>query len=111
MMPNDSDRLAELLRADRARAFAPGFADRVLARVAHDRAAHDRAAANVTQVLPRQVARVLPAVLAASLVLAAVNYWRGGTAGSPLAGAIGLPSVTVASALTLSSTADAETLP
>ena len=88
------DELEPLLRAARADAFAPGFADRVLRRVGERQ--------DVSTVLARQFVRLVPAVLAASLALAATNWWHArDSAASPLAGAIGLPGATVAAALTL----------
>lgn len=98
-MPDDNE-ISTMLAESRATAFAPGFADRVMRRVSAERRA--------ALVLPRQAARVLPAVLAASLVLAAVNVFRAGeSTASPLVRALGLPNVSVASALTL----DAEVQP
>jgi hypothetical protein len=74
--------------------FAPGFADRVADRIAR--------APEASLVLPAHVRRVVPLVAAASLVLAATNWWSARDSGvSPIAAAIGLPSVTVADALTI----------
>ncbi len=119
-MPPDD--IESLLRAARTERFAPGFADRVATRLADERRAAERgaetgrgvpsltAARPLSGSLSRQGLRLVPAVLAASLVIGAVNWWHaresdaeyGGAAASPLAGAIGLSRVTVASALTVS---------
>ena len=67
---NDDD-LLELLRAhDSAAAprFATGFTDRVMRRV------HEPVTPSFDSVLARQAQRVLPALAAASLLLAAWNY-------------------------------------
>ena len=86
--------VAALVASTRADAFAPGFADRVAERVARAR--------EIPIVLPGQVRRLVPLVAAASLVLAATNWWSARDSGaSPIAAAIGLPSVTVADALTI----------
>lgn len=67
---NDDD-LHDFLRAPECAAaphFAPGFADRVMRRV------HEEAVPTFDLLLVRHARRVLPALAAASLVLAAWNY-------------------------------------
>ena len=96
----DDRELERLLREDSAPRFDAGFADRVMARVAADRAAR-RAAPPLDLVLWRQFRRVVPIAAAASLVLGALNWWAArDTGASPLAGAAGLPPVTLAAAFT-----------
>jgi len=82
-----------LLRDAAPTAFAPGFAGRVHARLRAER----------EDVLPRALERhfirIVPLAAAASLLLAAFNWWGArGAASSALDAALNLPPVTVASA-------------
>lgn len=98
-LPVSVRNLAAVVASARVDRFAPGFADRVAQRLARD------AAAAPPLVLPRHVRRVVPLVAAASLALAATNWWSARDAGgSALARALGIPVATVADALTLSNT-------
>jgi len=93
-----TDRLASLVKDAAPTAFAPGFEDRVRARLAAER----------TQAVPRALehyfVRIVPLAAAAALMLAAYNWWgERGTGDSLLDAALKLPQVSVASAYSASS--------
>ena len=72
--------------------FAPGFADRVMARVGDDERA--RSTLTLDGALAGHVRRVLPSLLAASLVLALWNSRSvRGQAPSPIGAVLGVASV------------------
>lgn len=85
-------RLEAALRAAAPDRFEPGFAARVAARVAGDRASFG-------DVLQRQFVRIVPIVAAASLMLGAYNWWSTrGSSASALDAVLRLPHVTIAEA-------------
>lgn len=90
--------VASMLQASRADRFAPGFADRVMARM------EVRGAAPVLR-LERSLGRtflwVAPMALAATLVLAVLNMRSTGS--TSLEGALGLPKVTLSAVYQLDS--------
>lgn len=87
------DALAALVRQSAPPAFDAGFAERVVSRLAASREP------SLSAALERQVRRVVPAVAAASLMLAAYNWWGArASAASPLEAALNLPSVTLSAA-------------
>jgi hypothetical protein len=90
--PTD-DALASLIRDSAPASFAPGFAGRVAERVRVE------GTLSLADALERQVKRVLPVVAAASLVLAAYNWWSArGSSSSPLDAALNLPRATLSAA-------------
>jgi len=105
-MTDDNDAVEALVRESAARAFDAGFSDRLAARL---RATTD---ASVSDALERQVRRVVPLVAAASLMLAAYNWWGGReSASSALEAALNLPRVSLSSAYSTSTLVDASNLP
>jgi hypothetical protein len=85
--------LAALVESAAPARFDAGFADRVDARL---RASRD---SGLSVALERQFRRVVPLVAAASLILAAYNWWGArGLASSPLDAALNLPGVTLSAA-------------
>ena len=103
MTEHDSEQVLRQLLADaippEERHFANGFAERVVQRIAAERATPD-VASSMERVLSRQTRRLLPALIAASLALTAWNWWSvRDTADSPLAAALGLQPVTLAAAV------------
>jgi hypothetical protein len=89
--PDDS--LDALVRSAAPTSFAPGFSDRVTARLRAD------GNLSLTDALERQVRRVVPIVAAASLLLAAYNWWEArGSSSSALDAALNLPRVTLSAA-------------
>ena len=93
-----TDALARLLRDASPSGFEHGFADRVQSRLLAER----------TQTLPRALEhyfiRVVPLAAAATLILAAYNWWGArDTSSSVLDAALNLPQVSVASAYSSSS--------
>lgn len=97
-----ADELRALLRDARTSSFAPGFADRVMARM--ERAAAEPAPVLVLERrLQRYFVWLAPAALAATLLLGFLNMRASGR--SDVGGAIGLPQVTLASAYSLEATA------
>ena len=87
------DALESLIRSAAPASFAAGFSDRVTARVRAE------GGASLSRALERQVRRVVPIVAAASLVLAAYNWWNArGSSASALDAALNLPSVTLSAA-------------
>ena len=87
------DALESLVHSAAPTSFESGFSDRVIARL---RAGGDL---SLSDALERQVRRVLPLVAAASLVLAAFNWWEArGSSSSALDAALNLPRVTLSAA-------------
>ncbi|QJR36813.1 hypothetical protein [Gemmatimonas groenlandica] len=83
-------------------AFAPGFADRVMARRAATRAAGDSSTDSSTDALQYVFVRLAPLAAAAVLVLSTVNLMNASGRGQPILDRLfGLPTVTLASAYTL----------
>jgi hypothetical protein len=98
------DSLALLVRSAAPVAFEPGFAERVLARLDAERNE------SFSVVFERQFRRVVPLLAAASLLLAAYNWWGArATAGSAIDAALNLPRVSIATAYTASSLLEAAT--
>lgn len=92
------DPLESLLRDAAPAAFAPGFGERVRARVAAERAQA------LPHALEKHFLRIVPLAAAAALLLAAYNWWGArGTTASALDAALNLPQVTIASAYSSSS--------
>jgi len=89
----DNDPLAGIVRASRAEHFEPGFSDRVIARLSANREPE------LSTVLERHFLKIVPIAAAASLMLAAYNWWGAHeTASSPIEAVLNLPQVTLASA-------------
>src|SRR5262249_12311694 len=96
--PSPTDPLASLVRDATPRAFTPGFAERVRARVAAE------SAQALPHALERHFVRIVPLLAAASLMLAVYNWWSAReTAASAFDAALNLPQVSVASAYASSS--------
>jgi hypothetical protein len=98
---NQLPRIEAVLRAQRADAFAPGFSDRVMARLAR--------APRLTlgTSMQRYFAWMTPALVAAILLLAVLNMRAAGQTG--VGAALGLPQVSVAVAYALDAgTTDSE---
>jgi hypothetical protein len=94
--PHD-DPLASLIRAAAPEQFDAGFTDRVVARVRTEREP------SLSLALERQFRRVVPIAAAASLILAAYNWWGArGSEASALEAALNLPRVSLASAYSAS---------
>jgi len=90
---SSDDALESLVRSAAPTGFAPGFSERVAARLRAD------GSLSLSEALERQVRRVLPFVAAASLVLAAYNWWSArGSSASALDAALNLPRVTLSAA-------------
>lgn len=91
------DAVAALVRQSAPVAFDAGFSERVMSRLAASREL------SLSAALERQVRKVVPIVAAASLMLAAYNWWGAReSAGSPLEAALNLPSVTLSAAYSTS---------
>lgn len=89
---------ARVIRLARPTAFAPGFRDRVVARLIAEREQ------SISRALERQFLRIVPLAAAAALLLAAYNIWGArGTAASPLEAVLNLPEVTLATAYSATS--------
>ena len=87
-------RLGALLRASRADAFDPGFADRVMRRLASEGAAAGADA--MADLLAHWFARLAPLAAAAAVLLAVANVARAGDERRTLVdAALGLPAVTL----------------
>jgi hypothetical protein len=85
--------IASLVRGAAPTRFADGFAARVLARV------HARRESSLVHALERQFMRIVPLAAAATVLLAAYNWWGAHeTAASALDAALDLPRVTLSSA-------------
>jgi hypothetical protein len=101
--PSSDDPLATLVRAAAPRGFDAGFSERVLLRLEADR----EAGAPLTLALEKQFRRVVPLLAAASLAMAAYNWWSArGTDSSAIEAALNLPRVSIASAYSTSSVED-----
>ena len=91
--PSADDTLEALVRSAAPASFEPGFSARVSARIEAD------GTLSLSEALERQVRRVVPIVAAASLLLAAYNWWEArGSASSALDAALNLPDVTLSAA-------------
>jgi hypothetical protein len=87
------DALESLVRSAAPTSFASGFSDRVAARL------RAGGSLSLSDALERQVRRVVPFVAAASLILAAYNWWSArDSAASALDAALNLPRVTLSAA-------------
>jgi hypothetical protein len=96
--PTVDEATARLIRSARPTSFSAGFGDRVAARLTAER---EQA---ITHSLERQFIRIVPLVAAASLVLAAYNWWGArGTSLSPIDAALNLPAITLSVAYSPSS--------
>jgi hypothetical protein len=92
------DATVQLVRSARPTSFAAGFGDRVAARLTAEREQ------SLTRSLERQFVRIVPLVAAASLMLAAYNWWGArGTSASPIDAALNLPQITLATAYSTTS--------
>ena len=90
---SSDDALETLVRSSAPTSFAAGFSDRVISTLRAD------GSLSLSDALERQVRRVLPFVAAASLVLAAYNWWEArGSSSSALDAALNLPRVTLSAA-------------
>jgi len=95
------DALEFLVRAAAPHGFAAGFSSRVAARLRAD------GSVSFSEALERQVRRVVPIVAAASLILAAYNWWSArGSSTSAIDAALNLPRVTLSAAYEPSSLYD-----
>ncbi len=92
------DTMASALRSVRADSFAPGFADRVMTRLA------TVAPASLTRVLERQFVFLAPAAAAAIIAFALLNMRTVGT--TSVTAALGIAPVTVAEAYSVTALAD-----
>jgi hypothetical protein len=100
--------LADSHSSDEQR-FAPGFADRVMRRVASEGAMGHGRGMSIESALARQARRLLPALLAASLALTVWNWWSlHDSVDSVFAAALGLQPVTVTTAMSSESLTGAE---
>lgn len=81
---NDRDRLRQLLADAQHNQFAPGFADRAVARWRAERARVVDARPSFDATVTRLFTRLAPLAIAAALLLA-VNNWRHRTEGQTLA--------------------------
>ena len=95
-MTEQESELEKLLADDGTTRFEAGFSAGVVDRIRAERT-H---VVSFDEALLRQSRRLLPAVAAASLVLAALNWWSARDSGaSTLAAVAGLPAVTLGAAL------------
>lgn len=93
----DNDPVAALVRASAPARYESGFSDRVAARLRSDRQPA------LSTVLERQFLKIVPIAAAASLMLAAYNWWgTHETASSPIEAVLNLPQVSLASAYSAS---------
>lgn len=88
----EDERIERLLRASRADRFAPGFADRVMHRMAA------RQATLLGPALQHTFKWLMPAAVAAILLLGFFNVRNAGDSRTTLERALGLPQVTLAAA-------------
>jgi hypothetical protein len=85
--------IATLVRGAAPARFGDGFSARVLARV------HAQRDSSLVHALERQFVRIVPLAAAATVLLAAYNWWGArATAASALDAALNLPQVTLSSA-------------
>jgi hypothetical protein len=104
-MSDQRDSIGALVRESAAKNFGDGFGNRVGARL---RATES----SVSAALERQFRRVVPIAAAASLMLAAYNWWGGrDSASSPLEAALNLPRISLSSAYSMSTLVDATNIP
>ena len=93
------DRLEHALRDATPVGFRAGFAERVTARLAGERAMTARTTLDFTAALERQFLRVVPLLAAASLILGVYSWWGGRTTSdSVLDATLHLPQVSIATA-------------
>ncbi len=91
--PVPQEALEALVRSAAPTEFTGGFADRVLSRMRDER--------TIATTLQRQFVRIVPIAAAASLLLAAHNWWGGRhVTNSTIEAALNLPPVTLATAYT-----------
>ena len=94
---SSSDRISALVRGAAPDRFDAGFGERVASRL---RASRDL---SLSSALDRQFRRIVPLAAAASLMLAAYNWWGArNSASSTLDAALNLPSVSLAAAYSTS---------
>jgi hypothetical protein len=87
-----------IVRAAAPGAFGAGFTDRVMQRVDRERELR------LSDVLEKQLRRIVPIAAAAALLLAGYNWWGTRDSGrSALERALNLPQVTIASAFNVGS--------
>lgn len=92
------DAIAPLVAAAAPVRFDAGFTDRVMSRLATSRDA------SLATALQRHVRRIVPLAAAATLALAAFNWWGArDTTSSPIDAALNLPQVSLATAYSSSS--------
>jgi hypothetical protein len=103
----DRDReLESLVRNSAPASFDVGFSERVASRL---RASREP---SLSAALERQFRRVVPIAAAASLMLAAYNWWGGrDSAASALDAALNLPGISLSSAYSTSTLFDASNIP
>lgn len=95
--PSSEDSLAALVRGAAPIAFEPGFTDRVLARLRAEREQP------FSTVFEHQFRRIVPLLAAASMLLAAYNWWGArDSTDSAIDAALNLPGVSIASAYSAS---------
>jgi len=94
------ERLAQLRAQVTPIAFAPGFTDRVMSRLAADGEIDSpHRAPTALDALPRMFARIVPLAAAALLVVSAINLHNTRTVAQPFVERVlGIPAVTVADA-------------
>jgi hypothetical protein len=105
-MTDDRRSIEALVRESAPSSFDAGFGDRVLSRL--------RTATELTlsTALERQFRRIVPIAAAASLMLAAYNWWGGRASGvSAIDAALNLPRVSLSSAYSTSTLFDASSIP
>ena len=113
MTDHDRERqLRQLLdgaRHQNGERFASGFADRVMQRLADERASVQDPAVALERAIVRQTRRLIPALAAASLALSAWNWWSvRDSADSTVAAVLGMQPVTVATTSTAGTLVNAE---
>lgn len=90
---SEAEPVAALIRDAAPARFDPGFGGRVLAHLRADREP------SLSAALERQFLKLVPLVAAASLVLAAYNWWGArATSSSAIDAALNLPQVTLSAA-------------
>jgi hypothetical protein len=95
-----------LVRESAPSSFDEGFSGRVASRLRENREL------SLTAALERQFRRVVPIAAAASLMLAAYNWWGGRDSGSsPLDAMLNLPRISLSSAYSTSTLVDATNIP
>ena len=100
------DPLSSLIHASAPRGFGAGFTDRVVARLNAERES------TLSSALERQFRRVVPIAAAASLILAAYNWWGArGSEASAFEAALNLPRVSLSAAYSPSTLFGATSLP